>query len=102
MPFIVHGKKAFHGKPVKKDFVANGRRFKGSPTNSFSPGQAQQRPKMLIGKAQRFVAGSPNWPLVIFRQPVYISNGNGFQEKVLIHVLDPRQRAFIARQFKDP
>lgn len=57
---------------------------------------------MLFGKAQRFVAGSPNRPLVISRQPVYISNGNGFQEKVLIHVFDPRHRAFIARQFQDP
>jgi hypothetical protein len=57
---------------------------------------------MLFGKAQRFVAASPNRPLVVFRQPVYISNGNGFQEKVLIHVFDPRQRAFIARQFQDP
>ncbi|HHX6347048.1 TPA: hypothetical protein ACVGJ5_005715 [Pseudomonas aeruginosa] len=102
VPFIVHGKKAFRGKHVKKDFVANGRRFKGSPTNSFSPGQAQQRPKMLFGKAQRFVAGTPNRQLVVFRQPVYINNGNGFQEKVLIHVFDPRQRAFIARQIQDP
>lgn len=34
----VHGKKAFREKHVKKDFVANGRRFKGSHTNSFSPG----------------------------------------------------------------
>lgn len=38
VPFIVHGKKAFREKHVKKDFVANGRRFKGSHTNSFSPG----------------------------------------------------------------
>lgn len=38
VPFIVHGKKAFREKHVKKDFLANGRRFKGSHTNSFSPG----------------------------------------------------------------
>ncbi|EPS7997342.1 TPA: hypothetical protein N0H37_005606 [Pseudomonas aeruginosa] len=48
VPFIVHGKKAFRGKHVKKDIVGNGRRFKGSPTNSFSPGQAQQRPKSSL------------------------------------------------------